>query len=81
METTWTLCSQNTNIRVYYTCRTAGQDEVSSDILNHIEVDHATGHIYKSVIISWEYLRSTFICMQKKENPKECSGHRTISFM
>lgn len=37
--------------------------------------------IYRSGVIPKEWLMSTFICLPKKANARECSDHRIISLM
>lgn len=67
--------------------KSAGPDGIPSELLQLIN-DKNMGilvrlfnTIYNTGIIPPEMLTSTFICLPKRVNPRECSDYRTISLM
>lgn len=67
--------------------KSAGPDEIPSELLkliNDKNIDILVSlynTIYNTGIIPKEMLTSTFICLPKKVNARECSDYRTISLM
>lgn len=82
-----------TKEEIVYALKTAkegkspGPDELPIELLKIIETEYIDilvklfNQIYKSGVIPKEWLVSTFICLPKKVNARECSDHRTISLM